>query len=914
MTPVELVVLLVRTAALVWSVVLLRRLRDWRMGLLSLLLAFLTLGTLFRAPAGWPVLGALHQVPELLLSVVALALVIFLGRSFDDHRRAASALRIEKAYFEHLFENAPEAMVLADNRSVIERVNGEFSRLFGYAPEDVVGQSLDEMLAPHALAEARMLTSESAHGRTIRFDSQRRRRDGVLVHVSVIGTPVVTDGRQIGVYAVYRDNTQRVRAEEALKTSDRYFRSLMANTLDLIVVLDVEGNVRYTSGSIENVLGYEGEELLGRDAFGLIHPDQVDRVRAFFRGRLQRPGPAPRLEFRCRHRDGSWRIFEASASNLLHDPAIDGVVITMRDITQRKRSEEALRESEERYALAERGANDGLWDWNLRTGRVYFSPRWKAMIGAAEQDVGTTPEEWFGRVHPDDLEQLKMDIDLHVTGHTPHLETEHRIRHRDGLYRWVLTRGLAVRDGTGRAYRLAGSQTDITARKAVEEQLLHDAFHDPLTGLPNRALFMDRLGHAIRRGRRSDSQSAVLFLDLDRFKVVNDSLGHVRGDQLLVAIARRLEECVRPGDTVARIGGDEFVVLLDEVPSVEESELIAGRIQESLSVPFQLGGQEVYTTASIGIAISSTGHERAEDLLRDADTAMYDAKSQGKATHRVFHQGMHSHAMTQLQLETDLRRALDRSELALFYQPIVALANGRVTGFEALARWRHPERGFLGPEEFIPLAEETGLIHRIGQWVLGEACRALRRWLDRYPDYGPLSVSVNLSARQFQTPELVAEVSDVLTAVTLPPGSLRLEITEGTIMGQAESSVAVLRGLKQAGVQVQVDDFGTGYSSLSYLQRFQLDALKIDRSFVGALGNSGENPEIVRTIITLAKNLGMAVIAEGVETPRQRTILQQLGCDYVQGWLFSHPLDGDAAEALLRGEGMPAPAERRTSR
>ncbi|MGH7733769.1 MAG: putative bifunctional diguanylate cyclase/phosphodiesterase, partial [Gemmatimonadales bacterium] len=389
---------------------------------------------------------------------------------------------------------------------------------------------------------------------------------------------------------------------------------------------------------------------------------------------------------------------------------------------------------------------------------------------------------------------------------------------------------------------------------------------------------------------------------LDRFKVVNDSLGHVHGDQLLVAIARRLEDCIRPGDTVGRLGGDELVVLLDEVPGATGAEEVAGRIQQALSAPFDLAGQEVYATASIGIAISVTGHERAEDLLRDADTAMYDAKAQGKATHRVFHSGMHSHAMTQLQLETDLRRALDRAELVLFYQPIVSLAHGRVTGFEALVRWRHPERGFLGPEEFIPLAEETGLIDRIGQWVMGEACRALRGWLDRLPGYGPLSVSVNLSARQFQRPELVAEVAAVLAEVALPPGALRLEITEGTIMGQAESSVAVLRGLKQAGVQVQVDDFGTGYSSLSYLQRFQLDALKIDRSFVGELGNPGENPEIVRTIITLAKNLGMAVIAEGVETPRQRTMLQQFGCDYVQGWLFSHPLDGQAAEALLHAE------------
>ncbi|MGB7212861.1 MAG: EAL domain-containing protein [Gemmatimonadales bacterium] len=899
MTFADLVVLLLRSAAFIWSVVLLRRSRDPRIGLLGLLLLLLFIDRLVVPSAELDPIG---RWPALLVSVAALAVVIFLGRWFDDHRRATEALRIEKVYFEHLFANAPDAMLLTDAEGHIERVNAEFTRLFGYSADEVRDQSLDELLAPHALAEARRMTSDSAQGRAVRFETQRRRRDGSLLHVSIIGSSIVVEGHQLAVYAVYRDNTPRMRAEEALRTSDRYFRSLMANTLDIIVVVDINGRIRYTSGSIETVLGYEAEELLGQDAFGLLHPDEVDEVRRLFVRQLERPGPAPRSEFRCRHHDGAWRIFEASSNNLLADPAIDGVVITMRDITARKRAEEALRVSEERYALAQRGANDGLWDWDLRAGQVYFSSRWKAMVGAAEHEVGTAPDEWFARVHPDELEQLKIDIELHVAGHTSHLQTEHRMRHRDGLYRWVMTRGLAVRDATGKAYRLAGSQTDITMRKSIEEQLLHDAFHDPLTGLPNRALFMDRIGHAIRRGRRSDSRSAVLFLDLDRFKVVNDSLGHVHGDQLLVAIARRLEDCIRPGDTVGRLGGDEFVVLLDEVPGTAGAEEVAERIQLALSAPFELAGQEVYATASIGIAISVTGHERAEELLRDADTAMYDAKAQGKATHRVFQAGMHSHALKQLQLEADLRRALDRGELVLFYQPIVSLAHGRVTGFEALVRWRHPERGFLGPEEFIPLAEETGLIDRIGQWVMGEACRALRGWLDRNPTYGPLSVSVNLSARQFQRPELVAEVAAVLAEVALPPGALRLEITEGTIMGQAESSVAVLRGLKQAGVQVQVDDFGTGYSSLSYLQRFQLDALKIDRSFVGELGNPGENPEIVRTIITLAKNLGMAVIAEGVETPRQRTMLQQFGCDYVQGWLFSHPLDQQAAEALLQGE------------
>ncbi|MBW8772722.1 MAG: bifunctional diguanylate cyclase/phosphodiesterase [Gemmatimonadetes bacterium] len=380
--------------------------------------------------------------------------------------------------------------------------------------------------------------------------------------------------------------------------------------------------------------------------------------------------------------------------------------------------------------------------------------------------------------------------------------------------------------------------------------------------------------------------------------MVNDSLGHLQGDELLRQLAKRLEEVSRDGDTVGRLGGDEFVVLLEEIHTVDETEVVAGRIQAALSTPFDLAGQEIFTSVSIGIAISS-GEDGAEDLLRDADTAMYSAKGAGKARHQLFQVGMRQDVASQLQLETDLRRAIEREELVLFYQPIVALATNRVVGFEALARWRHPERGFLGPDDFIPLAEESGLIHALGRWVLMEASRALKRFIDRRPDYGPLAMSVNLSARQFQRPELVPEVAAIMREVPLPAGSLRLEITESTIMTQAEQSVRVLKGLKELGLQVQVDDFGTGYSSLSYLQRFRLDALKIDRSFIGALGAPGENPEIVRTIITLGKTLGMAVIAEGIETPRQHQLLLQLGCDYGQGWRFSQPLDVDGAEALL---------------
>jgi diguanylate cyclase (GGDEF)-like protein len=411
---------------------------------------------------------------------------------------------------------------------------------------------------------------------------------------------------------------------------------------------------------------------------------------------------------------------------------------------------------------------------------------------------------------------------------------------------------------------------------------------------------MDHLQLALARAKRhEDYRFAVLFLDLDRFKVINDSLGHVVGDKLLVGIARRLETAVRPGDTVSRLGGDEFTVLLDDLSDAGEAEAVAGRLLEELAMPYNLGGHEVFISVSIGIALSTTGYQRPEDILRDADTAMYRAKQLGKARYEVFDQAMHTRVMDQLELERDLRRAVERQELFLNYQPIVSMDTGVIRGFEALVRWQHPERGVIPPAKFIPTAEETGLIIPIGIWVLGEACRQMRRWQELCPADEPLTINVNLSGKQFTQPDLLEQIKEVLRETGLDPRSLKLEITESVVMENIETATRMLEQLRALGVELSIDDFGTGYSSLSYLQRFPVGTLKIDRSFVSRMTESEGTAEIVRTVMRLAQNLGMDVVAEGVETERQREQLRALECEFGQGYYFSRPMDGEAAEAFL---------------
>ena len=567
---------------------------------------------------------------------------------------------------------------------------------------------------------------------------------------------------------------------------------------------------------------------------------------------------------------------------------------------ERHRAEQALRSSEERYALAVRGANDGLWDWDARSGRLYLSARWGAMLGFAEVEVGGRFEDWLALVADEDREKLRSALAAHSAGGDEHFELEYRMRHRSGREVWVLTRGVAVRDAAGRVARMAGSLTDITHRKLAEQQLLHDAFHDGLTGLANRTLFLDRLAVSLAaRSRGHGDPFALLFLDLDRFKTVNDSLGHGVGDQLLVAMARRLEQLVRPGDTVARLGGDEFAILVNNVRDAAAAAHVAERLQDELGASFQVVGQEVFVTASIGIALSADGEASAEGMLRDADLAMYRAKTGGRGRYEVFDLELHRAAVALLKLEIELRRAVGTGDFVMHYQPIVELDSGRIVGFEALMRWQHPERGLVPPANFIGVAEETGLIVPLGWFVLERACRQCRDWQLRFPTEPPFFMSVNVSGKLFAQPGAVEQLLRILEESQLPAASLRLEVTESVVLEHGEEVMKRLLQLRAFGVELSIDDFGTGYSSLSYLQRFRYDSLKIDRSFVRDIGVLGDSRTIVETILSLASHLGIGVVAEGVETEEQLARLRAMGCPHGQGFWFARPLDVQGTEALI---------------
>jgi diguanylate cyclase (GGDEF)-like protein/PAS domain S-box-containing protein len=851
----------------------------------------------------------MESVGTYLLDDPAVGGVVVTSRDVTERKEAEERLRRAEERYRTLVEQVPAVVYVQEIGSPDSAtyMSPRIEDLTGYTPEECKDPDMKWRMV-HPEDRGRMQSEDERTGEPGEvFASEYRvlHRDGRTVWVR--NESVLVEDEESGSchwQGFMLDITEHRRVEAALRESEQRFRRSFDNATIGMALVGRDGRWLQVNRSLCEILGYPEGELLGKTFQDITHPDDLDVDLDNLRRMLAGETRTYQTEKRYFHREGHvvWILLSVS---MVHDEEGEPLyfVSQIQDISERKRAEQKIRDAEGRYrTLVEQiPAVTYIDPVDDPDTSLYTSPQIEEMLGYTPQEW-QSEKLWPKRLHPDDRERiLAADERFEAGGEDPFRE-EYRLLAKDGSVVWVREEAVLVRDEAGEPLYWQGVFYDLTERKVLEERLEHRALHDPLTDLPNRQLFIDRLGQALRRTRRrKKGRVAVLFMDLDGFKVVNDSLGHETGDRLLVAVSKRLKGCLRPEDTLARFGGDEFVVLLEDVEGPEEAVRVAERIIDELKNRFVLNGRKLYARASIGIALGEDCTKGPDDLLRGADTAMYRAKDGGTG-YSMFDPVMYEKAIGRLEAENDLGRAVEQEEFVVHYQPIVSLQTGEVFAVEALVRWDHPERGLLDPDEFVPMAEESGLVIPMGEQVLREACLRAKEWQEAHPRTPHLVMSVNLSARQLSRSDLAETVEGILKDTGLEGSYLTLDITETIYVRALAGNMATLDGLRDLGARISIDDFGVGYSSLAYLKRLPADALKIDRSFVRGLGEDVEDTAIVHMIIELAHTLGLEVIAEGVESEGQATLLREMDCDMAQGYHFSKPLPPEEIPALLSSD------------
>jgi diguanylate cyclase (GGDEF)-like protein/PAS domain S-box-containing protein len=816
----------------------------------------------------------------------------------EDLSVVAGRIRQSERRFRSMIENAHDLFVICDIEGTLLYVSPSVRGVAGVNPEDILGSSQNDMHHPDDLSRLIEAFSAAVRNGRAEVDFRFRHRDGSWRWLQTTIINLLDDPDVGGIVLAGRDVTERKQVEEALRVNEERWRSLLMNSSDVITVLDDKGDVIYASPSIDRLLGLTSDQILDMSVFALVHPDDLERAGTTLLELIDSEGPSWPIEMRVRHVNGDYRSIEAVAKNMLDDPNIGGIVINVRDVTERKLAEAALSVNEERWRALVKNSTDAITVLGPDARVIYTSPSVERLLGYDPDPL--TQTEVFEVVHPDDLAEAAASFQKLLNSDNVSDLIEMRVRHADGTYHWIEAVANNLLDDPAIG-GIVVNVRDVTERKRAEEELARQAMSDSLTGLANRIVLVDRVASASARSERTGKLTAVLFLDLDHFKLVNDGLGHAVGDQLLITVADRLQRFLRKGDTAARLGGDEFVLCCENIESYSEAADIADRLAEVLGEPINLDGQDVSLTVSVGITCACDGSRSPEDLLRDADVAMYRAKERGRARSEVFLPSMGTRARERFEQQLDVRRALTAGQFRMTYQPLIHLSTNELAGAEALVRWAHPRQGLVLPGEFIPAAEETGLIEPLGRWVLGQAVAEAAAWDRESPN--PLGVAVNISARQIAGGQLPTLVRAALDSNGFDARRLCLEITESVLVEEPDEVEATLTEVADLGVRIAIDDFGTGYSSLAYVKRFPVSILKVDRSFVAGIEDHADNRAIVEAIVGLASSLGLMVVAEGVETAEQLRIIKDIGCDLAQGFYIGHSIPPEAFEDLVRGSG-----------